>query len=92
MLGQPGDMPVTKPAKLAIDVKQNDQREDYVRALTKRGGDGGLTVEPHKIQDSSMLSVLAWSNALLVRPPHDPAHKAGDLVQVIDLAELPGGY
>jgi molybdopterin molybdotransferase len=92
MLGQPGDMPATKPAKLAVDVKQNDQREDYVRALTKRGADGGLTVEPHKIQDSSMLSVLAWSNALLVRPPHDPAHKAGDLVQVIDLAELPGGY
>jgi molybdopterin biosynthesis enzyme len=39
-----------------------------------------------------MLSVLAWSNALLVRPPHDPARKAGDIVQVIDLAALPGGY
>jgi molybdopterin molybdotransferase len=92
MLGQPGDMPATKPAKLAIDVKQNDTREDYVRALTTRGADGSLVVEPHKIQDSSMLSVLAWSNALLIRPAHDPAHKAGDLVQVIDLAELPGGY
>jgi molybdopterin molybdotransferase len=92
MLGQPGDMPATKPAKLAFDVKQNDLREDYLRALTTRGADGGLTVEPHKIQDSSMLSVLAWSNALLVRPAHDPARKAGDVVQVIDLAELPGGY
>jgi molybdopterin molybdotransferase len=39
-----------------------------------------------------MLSVLAWSNALLVRPAHDPARKAGDLVWVIDLAERPGGY
>jgi molybdopterin molybdotransferase len=92
MLGQAGDMPTTKPAKLAIDVKQNDTREDYVRALTTRSADGGLTVEPHKIQDSSMLSVLAWSNALLIRPAHDPARKAGDVVQVIDLAELPGGY
>jgi molybdopterin molybdotransferase len=92
MLGQPGDMPATKPAKLAIDVKQNDTREDYVRALVTRGADGSPTVEPHKIQDSSMLSVLAWSNALLVRPAHDPARKAGDVVQVIDLAELPGGY
>jgi molybdopterin molybdotransferase len=92
MLGQPGDMPATKPAKLAIDVKQNDTREDYVRALITRGADGSLTVEPHKIQDSSMLSVLAWSNALLVRPAHDPARKAGDLVWVIDLAERPGGY
>jgi molybdopterin molybdotransferase len=92
LLGQSGDMPTTKPAKLTIDVKQNDQREDYVRAFVTRGADGNLTVEPHKIQDSSMLSVLAWSNALLVRPAHDPARKAGDLVQVIDLADLPGGY
>jgi molybdopterin molybdotransferase len=92
MLGQPGDVVATKPARLAIDVKQNDTREDYVRARLTRGADGGLTVEPHKIQDSSMLSVLAWSNALLVRPAHDPARKAGDTVQVIDLAALPGGY
>ena len=92
MLGQPGDMPATKPARLAIDVKQNDLREDYVRARASRGADGNLTVEPHKIQDSSMLSVLAWSNALLVRPAHDPARKAGDLVQVIDLVEFAGGY
>ena len=28
-------------------------------------------------QDSSLLSVLASANALLVRPPHDPAHKCG---------------
>jgi molybdopterin molybdotransferase len=92
MLGQPGDLVATKPARLAVDVKENDTREDYVRALVRRGNDGSLTVEPHKIQDSSMLSVLAWSNALLVRPAHDPARKAGDVVQVIDLDALPGGY
>src|SRR5689334_14819573 len=92
MLGQSGDLVATKPAKLAVDVKENDTREDYVRALVRRGADGSLTVEPHKIQDSSMLSVLAWSNALLVRPAHDPARKAGDVVQVIDLGALPGGY
>ena len=38
------------------------------------------------------VSASAWSNALLVRPAHDPARKAGDTVQVIDLAALPGGY
>ena len=92
MLGQSGDLVATRPARLAVDVKENDTREDYVRALVRRGADGSLTVEPHKIQDSSMLSVLAWSNALLVRPAHDPARKAGDLVQVIDLEALPGGY
>jgi molybdopterin molybdotransferase len=92
MLGQPGEIVATKRAQLAIDVKQNDTREDYLRARLSRGTDGELIVEPHKVQDSSMLSVLAWSNALMVRPAHDPARKAGDTVQVIDLAELPGGY
>jgi molybdopterin molybdotransferase len=92
MLGQPGDLPATTTARLAVDVKENDQREDYVRALARRQPDGSLSVEPHKIQDSSMLSVLSWCNALMVRPPHDPAKKAGEAVQIIDLSALPGGY
>ncbi|MBS0548473.1 MAG: molybdopterin molybdotransferase MoeA [Proteobacteria bacterium] len=92
MLGQSGDLTATVPAKLAVDVKPNDQREDYVRATLARGPGGALTVTPHKVQDSSMLSVLAASDAFLIRPAHDPARKAGDTVQVIDLATLPGGY
>ncbi len=32
MLGQPGDLIATQPAHLAVDLKQNDQREDYVRS------------------------------------------------------------
>jgi molybdopterin molybdotransferase len=39
-----------------------------------------------------MLSVLAGANALLVRPPHDPARAKGEIVQIIDLARLSGGY
>ena len=58
----------------------------------RRQPDGSLTVEPHRIQDSSMLSVLSWCNALMIRPPHDPARKAGESVQIIDLSVLPGGY
>jgi molybdopterin molybdotransferase len=92
MLGQSGELVATVPARLAVDVKQNDTREDYVRSQLIRGRDGSLTVKPHPVQDSSMLSVLAWSDALLVRPAHDPARQAGDIVQVIDLAALPGGY
>ena len=92
MTGQAGGLPATTAARLAVDVKQNDQREDYVRSLTRRQPDGSLTVEPHRIQDSSMLSVLSWCNALMIRPPHDPARKAGDSVQIIDLSVLPGGY
>ena len=92
MMGQPGDLVRTQPAHLAVDVKQNDQREDYVRARLARASDGTLTVDPHPVQDSSMLSVLAACDGLMIRPPHDPARKAGDVVQVVDLASLPGGY
>src|SRR5471030_304913 len=92
MLGLPGDLPATRPARLAVDLKANDLREDYVRARVTHSPDGGLTVEPHKVQDSSMLSVLAWCDAFMIRPPHDPERKAGDTVQVIDLTTLPGGY
>jgi molybdopterin molybdotransferase len=92
MLGQSGDLVGTRPARLAVDLKANDTREDYVRSRLSRSADGGLTVEPHPVQDSSMLSVLASSSALMVRPAHDPARKAGDVVQVIDLSVLPGGY
>jgi len=92
MVGQAGDLPATAPARLAVDAKANDQRQDYVRSRATRRPDGSLTVEPHEVQDSSMLSVLAWCNALLVRPPYDPARKAGDTVQIIDLSVLPGGY
>jgi molybdopterin molybdotransferase len=92
MLGQAGALPATVPARLAVDVKQNDQREDYVRSLATRQADGSLVVEPHKLQDSSMLSVLAWCNALLIRPPHDPARKAGDSIQIIDLAAVGAHY
>ena len=90
MLGLPGDLPATVPARLAVDVKQNDTREDYVRAVLQRAADGTLSVEPHPVQDSSMLSVLAASEALMVRPAHDPARKAGDTVAVIDLSSFPG--
>ena len=92
MMGQPGDLVRTQPARLAVDVKQNDQREDYVRARLARASDGTLTVDPHPVQDSSMLSVLAACDGLMIRPPHDPARKAGDTVQVVDLQGLPGGY
>ncbi|HQS14223.1 gephyrin-like molybdotransferase Glp [Reyranella sp.] len=88
MLGQPGDLVRTQPARLAVDVKQNDQREDYVRSTLGHAADGSLTVTPHAVQDSSMLSVLAACDAFLVRPAHDPARKEGDAVRVVDLRTL----
>tara|TARA_R110000764_G_scaffold151908_2_gene239743 strand:+ start:199 stop:1371 length:1173 start_codon:yes stop_codon:yes gene_type:complete len=67
-------MPLTAP------LEANGPREHYMRAVVDAQGvaDAGR-------QDSSLLSVLAAANALIVRPPNDPARDAGDLVDVIDL-------
>tara|TARA_B100001093_G_scaffold352445_1_gene336909 strand:- start:314 stop:1573 length:1260 start_codon:yes stop_codon:yes gene_type:complete len=72
---------------LAIDLGANDQRQDYIRAqiITK---DGVRVIVPAPRQDSSMLSVLATSNALIVRPPFDPAKVAGEFVSVVPLPDL----
>ena len=87
MGGLTGAMIVREHAELAIDIAANDTREDYVRATLERGGGGKLRVRPFPVQDSSMMSVLAASNALMVRPAHDPARKAGDLIDVIPLPQ-----
>ena len=36
-----------------------------------------------KWQDSALLSVLASADALLIRPPHDPARGVGEMVEAI---------
>lgn len=70
-------------ARLGRDVAANDQRQDYVRATLARGDDGVPVVTPFARQDSSMLTLLAQSDGLLVRPPRDPARKSGEIVRVL---------
>ncbi len=70
-------------ARLAQKMKANDQRQDYVRAQLQRQSDGSLTAMPFDIQDSSMLSVLAASDGLIIRPPHAPEASAGAETQVL---------
>ncbi|MEI9993340.1 MAG: gephyrin-like molybdotransferase Glp [Rhizomicrobium sp.] len=72
----------TSTAVVTRDLKENDGRQDYLRArLEIRNGE--RFVEPFAVQDSSMLSVLAWSAALIVRPPQAPAAKAGETVSIL---------
>ncbi|MEJ0025957.1 MAG: gephyrin-like molybdotransferase Glp [Rhizomicrobium sp.] len=71
-------------ARLASDMKANDVRQDYVRARLETR-DGERFVAPFGLQDSSMLSVLARADALIVRPPRAPAGKAGDIVPIVML-------
>ncbi|ASM72590.1 MULTISPECIES: gephyrin-like molybdotransferase Glp [Roseobacteraceae] len=65
---------------LSTPLEANGPREHYMRAVTDAAG-----VSDAGRQDSSLLSVLANANALIVRPPDDPARAVGDLVDVIDI-------
>ncbi len=69
-------------AILAADLGPNGPREHYMRAVREADG----KVRAFDRQDSSLVTVLAGADCLLVRPPHDPARQAGETVEVVDLA------
>ena len=86
----------TEDAILGADLPPNRERQDYMRAslalkdvplsLAKGNKRVMLPVAtPHLMQDSSMLSILERSDALLVRPPHAPAATAGEPCRIIRL-------
>ena len=68
MLGLGADTPTLHTARVKGELGANGPREHYMRAVVK---DGVATVFDN--QDSAMLGVLAVANALVVRPPNDPA-------------------
>ena len=74
-----------RQAHLAVDLGPNGPREHYMRAVSRTGPDGTLTVTPVRSQDSSLLSLLAEADMLVVRPPNDPPRKTGDTVTVLPL-------
>ncbi len=80
MLGLAGDLPATHPARLGTDLGPNGPRAHYMRARAELGPEGWRCT-PYDRQDSSLLSVLAEANALMVRPPGDPARQQGDAVE-----------
>ncbi len=74
----------TETAVLGGGIGPNGQRRHFMSA---RAGieDNNRVVRAFGRQDSSLLSVLVKSNALLVRPPADPARHAGEAMDVIML-------
>ena len=75
-------------ARLATPLAANDQRQDYLRARLSHSGDDLPLITPFDRQDSSMISALSRSDALLVRPPFDPARAIGDLVTALPIPPL----
>jgi molybdopterin molybdotransferase len=86
--GLPDEATPATTARLAVPLKQNDRRQDYLRARLSRAPDGALEVTPFEVQDSSMMRPLAASDCLVMRPPQAPALPAGSAVPIIP---FPGG-
>jgi len=72
----------TESAVLGVDLPENDERADYLRATLKAGPDGPIAT-PFPIRDSSMMAPLAKADCLLIREPHAPAAKAGSACRII---------
>ncbi|MBO0905039.1 gephyrin-like molybdotransferase Glp [Jiella sonneratiae] len=85
LAGRPDRAP-TRPAVLGADVPANGLRADFMRSRLSTGEDGAVVVTPLDRQDSSLLSIYAAADALLVRPPHAPAARAGEACRIVDLA------
>lgn len=86
MSGLTDVFPTPMRAKLTVALDENDRRQDYLRATLTRVADGSLETAPFKKQDSSMISLLARADCLVIRAPHAPAAKSGDWVEVLPLS------
>lgn len=85
--GLPTDDEV-RDAVLVRDMGPNDARADFIRARLSVDGQGRTVAEPFPKQDSGMLSRLAWADCLILRAPHAPAVKAGEMVRIMPLDAL----
>ena len=74
----------TLKARLGADVDANGPRTHYMRARLG-AGDGFPTIVPFDRQDSSLLSILANADALLIRPDGDGARKTGEIVEYLPI-------
>jgi molybdopterin molybdotransferase len=84
LLGRPAGAEPPVHARLGEPLPANDRRQDYLRARLSHQ-DGAAVATPFPVQDSSMVSRLAWADCLIVRPPLAPALAAGERVEILML-------
>jgi molybdopterin molybdotransferase len=83
LLGWKRDERALHRVRLACDLPENDERQDYLRARLFRDDTGELSVEPFTVQDSSVVSLLARADCLIVRAPRAPAAERGSKVSIL---------
>jgi molybdopterin molybdotransferase len=76
------------PVRLGTALPANGSREDYMRAWLEPSADGLAVATPFAEQDSSLLSIFAKAQCLIVRPPEAPAAREGDLCRILLLTTL----
>lgn len=86
LFGQPQQDKLIQ-ATLATPLKQNDKRQEYMRAQMKVDADGHRIVTPMPTQDSSMLRMFTDADALIIRPPFAPAAEQGDTVPILPIPD-----
>lgn len=85
LMGRSSSMPSIVPGVLGHDLKENDRREDYMRAKIIGQQDGLPLIEVFLNQDSSMLSTLSAATCLVKREPFAPVQDKGSVVGIIHL-------
>jgi molybdopterin molybdotransferase len=86
MLGRTAEAEPQATALLGRDLPVNDSREDYLRARLSYDAQGRRVATPFDRQDSSMLSLMASADCLVIRPPRAPAIAAGSTVDIVLLS------
>ncbi len=80
MQGLDDVFPAARTARLAHDTPKNGPRTHYMRATLK-----GEEVTIAGSQDSSLLTVMAEANCLVIRPIGDEARQKGEVVEIVPL-------
>ncbi|MCI4665808.1 MAG: molybdopterin molybdotransferase MoeA [Neomegalonema sp.] len=84
LTGMTPALPKRSSFLLGAPLAQNGPREHYERARLENSAEGARAI-PARSQDSSLLSILAAADILIVRPPFDPPKAAGDAVECVIL-------
>jgi molybdopterin molybdotransferase len=82
LTGRTDVMHQTESARLGVDLPENDERADYLRATLSNGAHG-LVATPFPIQDSSMMAPLAKADCLVIREPYEPAAEIGSVCRIV---------
>ena len=72
-------------ARLNAPLEANGQRQHFMRASLDFGIGGEMAATPLSSQDSSLVSVLAAADCLIIRSSGAPSAEVGDFVEIMPL-------